>query len=77
MAVEKYKNLGGNSGAVEFELGEDSIVITFVDGSKYLYSGVKPGSEKVDRLKKLAIAGRGLCTYINTDIRNNYEKKLR
>lgn len=76
MAVEKYKNLGGNSGVVEFEINEDSIVITFVDGSRYLYSNKKPGREKVNRLKNLARAGKGLCTYINTDIRKNYEKKL-
>lgn len=77
MAKEKYKNLGGSSGIAEYEIGFDSITVTFSDGSCYLYSNVKPGSEDVEQMKKMARAGQGLNSFISRKVKKNYEKKLR
>jgi hypothetical protein len=36
--MERYKNLGGDSGVVAYEIGADSIKVGFSDGSLYLYT---------------------------------------
>lgn len=42
--MERYKNIGGNSSIVAFEIGEGSIVIDFSDGSSYLYTSQSAGA---------------------------------
>ena len=34
--MERYQNLGGNSGVVAYEIGQDFIRVQFSDGSIYL-----------------------------------------
>ena len=57
--MAKYANLGGNSGVVSYEIGDDRITVVFEDGdhTTYIYSYVKPGSYHVEEMKKLARAG--------------------
>lgn len=74
--MEKYKNLSGNSGVVAFEIGDDWIKVTFIDGDIYLYSYKTPGPFHVEQMKKLAQAGRGLSAYIGIYVQKNYEKKI-
>lgn len=75
--VERYKNLGGNSGVTKYEIGTDSIIVEFGDGGTYLYNHQKPGASDVNHMKKLARSGQGLNNFINTNVRKNYAKKLR
>ena len=75
--MARYKNLGGNSGVIEYEIDDDSIVVTFRDGSMYLYNSSRPGRAAVDKMKQLAQRGRGLNSYISRTIRKNYARKLR
>jgi hypothetical protein len=74
--VPRYKNLSGHSGVVSYETTPDSITLTFANGSRYLYSGRRPGRAVVDRMKALADAGRGLSTFVSRDVREDYERKL-
>lgn len=76
MAKETYKNLNGNSGISSYEIGEDSIRVTFVDGSEYLYTHNKPGKAEVEVMKKLAQEGAGLNAYISKNIKKNFEDKF-
>jgi hypothetical protein len=75
--MEQYKNLSGNSGIAAYELGDDSIKVEFRDGHIYLYTYQSPGREDIERMKELAITGRGLNTYISQHVRRRYASKLR
>ncbi|AVV33091.1 hypothetical protein C8233_04835 [Halomonas sp. SF2003] len=72
-----YRNLSGNSNVECYELGDDSITVRFNSGRwrNYLYTNRKPGTEAVERMKSLAVQGRGLNSYISTTIRSNFERK--
>lgn len=72
-----YRNLNGNSNVVAYEATEDSIHVVFKSGAcrHYLYNAVRPGGATVEQMKRLAIAGRGLNSYISSTVRSNYAKK--
>ena len=73
--MERYLNLSGDSGITDYEIGTDFIRVRFGGGSTYRYSHLRPGQHHVDRMKALAVAGRGLGTYISQQIRDQYEHK--
>jgi hypothetical protein len=75
--MAKYKNLGGNSGVSSYEIGTDSIKVTFNDGSVYLYNNAVTGKQNIDRMKSLAETGSGLNSFIMTHVRKLYASKLR
>jgi hypothetical protein len=74
--MPRYKNRSGESGVIAYEAGKDHIIVQFIDGEKYLYSYKRPGKLFVERMKKLAAAGKGLSTFISVNVREKYEKKL-
>jgi len=64
--MELYKNLGRDSGVHSYEIGDGFIKVKFKTAPKvYVYNHVKPGHPHVENMKKLAVAGHGLQTYIN------------
>ena len=66
-----YANLGGDSG----EAGSDDIKVRFNDQPQvYVYDHSAPGRAAVGHMKQLALAGRGLSTYISQHVRNNYAR---
>ena len=74
--MESYKNLGGNSGVTAYEIGSDHIKVQFKHGAKiYTYSTRRISSSKIEEMKALAIAGKGLGTYINQhrDVHDGYD----
>jgi len=77
--MERYKNLNGNSDIRYYEMWEDFIWIIFSDNVKYQYTYDSIGAGNVERMKELAIAGRGLTSFINTQpgVRNGYAQKAR
>ncbi len=75
--MERYKNLGGDSDVVAFEIAEDSITVEFKDGSIYLYTNQSAGSENISEMKRLARAGQGLNSFINRVVKKLYASKLR
>jgi hypothetical protein len=74
--VIKYKNLSGKSGVESYEIREKSIVIKFRYAGKYLYNYDRPGEEHVEEMKRLALAGRDLATYISKNVKKSFTKKL-
>lgn len=75
--MEHYKNLGGNSGVTAYEIGEDSIKVQFRDGALYLYDYQSAGRSNIEHMKELAMAGRGLNSFISRVVRKGYASKLR
>lgn len=70
--MRRYRNLSGDSGVVAYEIGQDWIKVKFVDGGIYLYTYDSAGAIRVEAMKGLAIAGRGLSTYISRHVGKAY-----
>jgi aminopeptidase-like protein len=62
--MQPYRNLAGNSGVEAFDILRDGIKVRFVSGGTYFYDYRVPGGARVEEMKQLARAGRGLSTYI-------------
>lgn len=75
--MERYKNLGGDSGVVAYEIGSDFIRVQFSDGEIYLYTYASAGSHHIEHMKQLARNGQGLNSFINTTVRKAYARKER
>lgn len=71
-----YRNLGGNSNVAGFQIGSDYIIVKFKDRSSYLYTHWSTGVQEIEHMKRLAVQGRGLNSYISRIIRKRYARKL-
>jgi len=75
--MERYENLSGDSGVAAYEIGDESVKVEFRDGHIYLYTYQSAGRENIERMKDLALAGRGLNTFISKFVRKRYASRLR
>jgi hypothetical protein len=75
--VERYKNLSNDSGVFAYELRTGSIIVQFQDGWKYEYTVASAGANAIGTMARLAIAGRGLSTFISTSVRDGFARKFR
>ncbi len=75
--MERYANLGGDSGVVGYEIGNDFIRVQFSDGSIYLYTYASAGANNIEQMKKLARNGQGLNAFIYRNVRKAYARKER
>lgn len=75
--MQTYANLGGDSGVRGFDISADSIIVEFKDSSLYLYTHATPGQLAVEEMKRLAVAGQGLNSYISRHVRKAYAAKLK
>ena len=76
-AMQRYADRSGKSGVSGYEILDNGIVLEFkADKRRYLYSYKNPGKKHVEEMKRLASEGKGLTTYVNRFIRENYEKRL-
>jgi N-hydroxyarylamine O-acetyltransferase len=74
--MKRYSNRSGDSGVMAYEDGPDFIRIQFRGGETYLYSSPPIRREKIEKMKELAVQGRGLATFINQnpDVRDGYRR---
>jgi len=75
--MERYKNIDGDSGVAGYEIGDDFIRIQFTTGAIYLYTNASAGTQNIEQMKKLAVAGDGLNAFIDTRVRKAYARKER
>jgi hypothetical protein len=75
--MTKYRNLSGQSGVLGYDLGADSIMVYFSDGSAYLYTYTSAGAANIEEMKRLAVAGSGLNSFIMRVVKKMYSKKVR
>jgi hypothetical protein len=73
--MQRYKNTV-NSGVLAYEIGEDRIKVKFLDGTIYLYTYTSAGTENIERMKQLASIGKGLTTFINQAVQEQYAIKV-
>jgi hypothetical protein len=71
-----YKDIDGDSGVHSYDIGDNSITVTFTKGGSYLYNGSNPGPTHVNAMIDLAQSGNGLNAYINKHVRKNFAAKL-
>ena len=74
--MQRYKNLSGKSVIRAYEIYDKSIIIEFRHAGKYVYNYDQPGREHVEEMKRLAVEGKGLSTYISQNVRKQFAKKL-
>lgn len=75
--MARYANRGGDSGVISYEIGPGSIEVTFSDCSSYLYTDQSAGATNIARMHALATSGRGLNSFINTNVKHGYASKRR
>lgn len=73
--METYKNLGGDSGILYFEIGSDYIRVEFDDEAIYTYTYASAGEYNIEEMKKIATSGEGLNSFINKYVRKKYASK--
>ena len=72
-----YRGNNPGAGVNTVEILPHTIILEFADRTdRYLYDGDKPGLDHVSTMKNLALAGKGLTTYVNQYVRENYAAKL-
>ena len=74
--MKPYRDLSGRSGIEAYEILDDGILIAFKGGGTYRYDVRNPGRLAVAVMKRLAVEGRGLSTYITRHVRDDYAEKL-
>ena len=73
--MERFSNIGGDSGVSAYEIGYDYIKVKFSGISRtYTYSYRKAGSYHVENMKRLAQSGNGLNKYINKHVKCLYDQ---
>ena len=75
--MKKYKNLSGNSGVAAYEVAKDSVTIGFTTSAVYIYSNQSAGSGNIRQMKSLALAGKGLSTFIDKHVKERFSRKIR
>lgn len=75
--MQKYAGQTRRGGVVAFEVGPEWIDIQFTSGGIYRFSHQRPGQLRVDHMKRLALAGQGLSTFISRHVKNRYESRRR
>ncbi len=73
--MERYRNLGGDSGVVGFECGVDFVRVQFSDGAVYVYTSQSAGEANIECMVQLARDGAGLNSFINRVVRNRYASR--
>ena len=74
--MTEYKDKDGVSGVSRYQIQDEAIIIEFKTGALYVYSYNCPGVMEVEDMKRLAVEGRGLNSYIATKVRKNYDERL-
>lgn len=74
--MQRYANLGGDSGVTGFEIGSDRITVQFKGGATYLYTYASAGQTNIEEMKALALAGQGLNSFISRVVKKLYAAKL-
>ena len=72
--MQVYADLNDDSGVTSYEIRSSSIKVWFNrDSASYVYSYDSAGQYHVEHMKKLALRGYGLNTYINNHVKRDFE----
>lgn len=71
-----YQNKNNTSGIAAYEMGPDYIRIEFTTGAVYEYDHAHTGAAQIEHLKYLAEQGKGLNSYLNRNVHQQYSRRL-
>ncbi|MFT6045649.1 MAG: hypothetical protein ACI9WC_001350 [Arenicella sp.] len=72
--MQTYADLNNDSGVSSYQLGASYIKVWFNrDTASYVYSHSSAGEYHVHHMKKLALVGKGLNSYIDKYVKRDYE----
>ena len=74
---KRYKNLSGDSKVVRYEIAKDAVTIRFANSSVYRYTNQSADPANISKMKSLAIAGKGLGTFIDANLKDRFSRKIR
>jgi len=72
-----YKNVSGDSKVVRYHLAKDAVTIRFADRSVYIYTNQSTDPATIKKMKTLALAGKGLGTFITSTVKDRFSRKVR
>ena len=75
--MQRYGDVDRDSGVRSFEIGSDFIRVEFYDNDVYLYTYRSAGRNRIEQMKRRALAGDGLNAYINSNVKRDYQRKER
>jgi hypothetical protein len=73
--MNRYKNISGISGVTHYSIGRDFIKVKFKESPGiYIYDYSLNGAVHIEEMKKAAVKGLGLSTYIaqHPEVKNRY-----
>ena len=73
----RYQNVGGKSKVERYHLAKDAVTIEFADCSKYIYTNQSATPVNIAKMKELAVAGKGLDAFIDKNVKDRFERKIR
>lgn len=73
----RYKNLSGDSTVAKFEIKKDAVTVRFTDHTVYRYTNQSAAPANIDKMKSLALAGKGLGTFIKANVKDLFQRKIR
>ena len=74
---KRYKNLSGHSKIARYEIMKDAVTIRFADHSVYIYTNQSADPGNISKMKVLALAGKGLGTFIDANVKDRFLRKIR
>ena len=74
---KRYKNLSGDSKVAAYEIRKDAVTIRFADCSVYRYTNQTADPDNIRKMKSLALAGKGLGTFIDANVKDRFLRKIR
>ena len=75
--MDLYKNLSRTSGVAKYQIAPEAITVEFNDGAMYEYDYRSAGDRNVEEMKRLAVRGLGLNSFINLYVKKGYARKIR
>lgn len=66
-----------DSKVVRYEILKDMVTLQFKDSSSYVYTNQSATPENIEKMKKLATAGKGLGTFVEANLKDLYMRKVR
>lgn len=73
--MQPYRHPNGNTGVIAYRITARAITVQFAGGAIYVYSYASAGAARVEEMKRLAVAGRGLATFISQHVQHAYAAK--
>lgn len=73
----RYKNLGGKSKVLRYHIAKDAMTVRFADQSVFIYNNQTCSPENISKMKQLAVAGKGLGTFIEANLKDRFARKVR